>query len=89
MCSRHPTPALNDWGLSQTSVPRFLSSEADHLASEYNFSIWLRLKKCSISLLNFSQLYFFMIELSSWRKIGLWNYTFSFSPGCEIQGRVI
>ena len=59
MDSRHPAPSLNDWGMSQISVPRFLSSEVDHLAPECNFSIWLELKKCRISLLNFLQLYFF------------------------------
>lgn len=32
---------------------------------------------------------FFTMKLSSWRKTGLWNRTFSVSPGCEIQGRVI
>lgn len=86
---RHPAPSLNDWGISQISVPRFLSGEVDHLAPECNFSIWLGLKQCRISLLNFLQLYFFVMKLSSWRKTGLWNRAFSVSPGCEIQGRAI
>lgn len=64
MGSRHPAPSLNDWGISQISVPRFLSGEVDHSAPECNFSIWLGLKQCRISLLNFFTIVFFL-----W-----WNY---------------
>lgn len=64
MGSRHPAPSLNDWGISQISVLRFLSGEVDHLAPECNFSIWLGLKQCRISLLNFFTIVFFL-----W-----WNY---------------
>lgn len=74
--------------MPQIFVPGFLSSEVDCLAPESNFSIWLRLKKCRISLLHFYN-YIFMMKLSSWRKTELWKCTFSISPGCEVQGRAL
>jgi len=83
----HPFPS--DWEMSRICVPRFLSSEADHLASACIFSIWLGLMKCRISLFSFSQLLFIMMKLFSWKKTGLWNCTFSISPGCEIASTLI
>lgn len=59
MAMRHRTLSLNEEEMPQISVPGFLSSEVDCLAPESNFSIWLRLKKCRISLLHFSQLHFY------------------------------